>query len=170
MKLIATLVTACLAINMSLYGASVENYDNCSAELSVEKNRSSKSADEEGAQFVLVLTNTSSVSKTFSLSARQLAQSCKKGNAQYNRGTQSGNAALNIAFQTNGLQRKSSNNASEITLSSGESYKFIVNVTVPEGTPYNVWSCIEVEATASDCKSLSETTTLSVFTVDPSEE
>jgi hypothetical protein len=44
-----------------------------------------------------------------------------------------------------------------------------VNVKAPKGTPFNTWSCIEVEATSTECKSISETKTLSVFVIDPSE-
>ena len=168
MKLIATLITACLAV--TLY-ASEKNASDCSAQLIVEKNRSSKSADEDGAQFILVLTNTSSDTRTFNLSSKNLSEPCNNKAQQYNRGTGSKNSVLDVSFQSMGLSRNSMANTSNsnIKLNSGESYKFVVNVTVPKGTPYNTWSCIEVEVTSTDCESLSETKTLSVFVVDPSE-
>ncbi|WCO03061.1 hypothetical protein [Psychroserpens ponticola] len=166
MKLIATLIIACFAMTLS---ASSKN--DCSAQLIVEKNRNSKSADEDGAQFILVLTNTSQETKTFNLSAKNLSEPCNNNNSQYNRGTSSESAPLDVSFQNNGINRNNANTASKfnITLNSGESYKFIVNAEAPKGTPLNTWSCIEVEAKSTDCKSISETQTLSVYVADPSE-
>ncbi|WP_033958677.1 hypothetical protein [Psychroserpens jangbogonensis] len=170
MKLIATLIIACLAVTSSKSDNNLSYSNDCSAQLIVEKDRSSKSADEDGTQFVLILTNTSNDSKTFNLSTKNLSEPCNRNTSQYNRGTGSNNATLDVSIENNSLNRNSSNTASqsEITLNSGESYKFIVNVKVPKGTTYDTWSCIEVEAKTSDCKSLSETKTLSVYIADPS--
>jgi hypothetical protein len=171
MKLIANLITAFLAVTLSITDKSITNYLDCSAQLVVEKDRSSKSADEDGAQFVLVLTNTSRDTRNFSLSTTNLSEPCNNNTTQYNRSSGSKNSELEVSFQNVSSNRNSSINASHsnIELSSGESYKFIVNVQVPKGTPYNTWSCIEVEVKSSECESLSETKTLSVFVVDPSE-
>ncbi|WP_040254621.1 hypothetical protein [Psychroserpens mesophilus] len=168
MKLIATLITACLAVILYV---SDENISECSANLTVEKDRKAKSADEDGAQFILILTNTSNGTKTFNLSTKNLSTPCNNKTSQYNRGTNSNNTVLDVSLENISSNRNSSPNAStsNVELSSGESYKFIVNVTVPKGTPYNTWSCIEVEVNSEDCESLSETQTLSVFVVDPSE-
>lgn len=172
MKLIATLIIACLAVTLSKTDKNTATSNDCSAQLIVEKDRSFKSADEEGAQFILVLTNSSSETKTFNLSSKQLTEPCHNNKSQYNRNTGSSNSVLDVSIQNNSLNRNNANSSPQldITLNSGESYKFIVNVKVPKGTPFNTWSCIEVEAKSSDCKSLSETKTLSVFVVDPSEE
>jgi hypothetical protein len=171
MKLIATLITACLAVTISVTDTTTTNYNDCSAQLIVENDRNSKSADEDGAQFILVLTNTSRSTKTFNLSSKNLTEPCNTNTSQYNRGTTSNNTVLDITFQSMSSNRNSSTNASpsSILLKSGESYKFIVNVKAPKGTPFNTWSCIEVEATSTECKSISETKTLSVFVIDPSE-
>ena len=165
MKLIATLIIACLAINIS----NSQNND-CSAQLIVEKDRSFKSADDDGAQFVLVLTNTSRSTKTFNLSSVNLSEPCSN-KPQYNRGTGSNNSVLDVSFKNSTSNRNSANSISsnEIELTSGESYTFIVSVEVPKGTPFNTWSCIEIEAKSKDCISLSETKTLSVYVADPSE-
>lgn len=171
MKLIATFITACLAVTLSKSDNNVITLNDCSAQLNVEKNRSSKSADEDGAQFILTLTNTSKETKTFSLDSKRVSQPCGNNKAQYHRGTSSTNVDLNVSFQNNSLNRNASNTGSndKISLSSGESYRFIVNVTVPEGTPFNIWSCIEVEVKSTDCKAVLDSKTLSVFVTDPSE-
>jgi hypothetical protein len=172
MKLIATLIIACLAVTLSTTEKNIANSNNCSAELIVEKDRSSKSADQDGAQFILVLTNTSREVKTFNLSTRNLSEPCSnKNTTQYNRGTSSSNVELDISIQNSTLNRNGSKTSSqfEIELNGGESHKFTVNVKAPKGTPFNTWSCIEVEAKSADCKSMSETQVLSVYVVDPSE-
>lgn len=173
MKLIATLIIATLAMTLSKTDNNIATSNDCSAKLTVEKDRSSKSADEDGAQFVLILTNTSRSTKTFKLSSKNLSEPCGN-NTQYNRTSSSGNNTLNaldVSFQNNNsnssLLRMSSNEG--IVLNSGESYKFIVSAIAPKGTPYNTWSCIEIEATSVDCKSVADSKTLSVYVVDPTE-
>ena len=170
MKLIATLIIASLAMTLSKSDNNVAIYNDCSAQLIVEKDRSSKSADEDGAQFILVLTNTSKNTKTYNLSSKNLTGSC--GNkTQYNRSSSSANNPLDVSFLNNDLNRNLSNTSSNssIVLQSGESYKFIVNAMVPKDTPYNTWSCIEIEAKSTDCETITETQVLSVYVVDPSE-
>ncbi|WP_299229414.1 hypothetical protein [uncultured Psychroserpens sp.] len=171
MKLISVLITVCLFAMSSNLDNKVNNFNDCSAQLIVEKDRSFKSADEDGAQFILVLTNTSRDTKTFYLSARNLTAPCNNNNTQYHRRAASGNSNLNVSFQGYDLSRNRINTtpSNEVQLRSGESYKFIVNATVPNGTPFNTWSCIEVEAKSEDCGSKSETTILSVYVPDPSE-
>ena len=170
MKLIATLIIACLAVTLSKTDKKITSTNDCSAQLIVEKDRSFKSADQDGAQFVLVLTNTSRNTKTFNLSTRNLSEPCSN-KAQYNRRSSPKNSELDVSFQNSTYNRNSANTPSqnEIQLNSGESYKFIVSVEVPKGTPFNTWSCIEIEAKSKDCISLSETKTLSVYVADPSE-
>lgn len=172
MKLIATLIIVCLAVTFSNTEQNIANSNDCSAQLNVEKNRSSKSADEDGAQFILVLTNTSSETKTFNLSIKNISGPCNNNSSrQQNRGTDSNTTVLDVSFQNTSLNRNSINTPSQvdIELNMGESYKFIVDAKAPQGTPYNTWSCIEVEAKSNDCKSLSETQVLSVYVVDPTE-
>lgn len=170
MKLIATLITACLAVTLTKSNNYIVVYDDCSAQLIVEKDRNSKSADENGAQFILVLTNTSKDIKTFILSSKNLSEPCSN-NTQYNRGTGSANVELDVSFQNNSLNRNNTNMTSnkDVILDGGESYKFIVNVKVPQGTRFNTWSCIDIDVKSKDCESTLDTKTLSVFVADPSE-
>jgi len=171
MKLIATFIIAFLAVTITKSEEDITNSKDCSAQLIVEKNRSFKSADQEGAQFILVLTNTSNESKTFNLSTSNLSEPCNN-KGQYNRGTASSkNVELDVTFKNNSLNRNSTGISAnnDIQLKSGESYRFIVNVQVPSGTPFNTWSCIEVEVKSTDCGSKLDSKTLSVFVPNPSE-
>jgi hypothetical protein len=132
------------------------NYDdNCDFELSVENNKSIKSTRETGAKFYLTLKNKSSNTSTYSLLSNNLDTPC--GNKDLKK---SGvNVSLNVTFK-NELSRLEEN---EITLRSGESKRFMVYVTVPDGTKFNKWGCIEIEVNPKGCSSNSAKTVLSVY-------
>jgi len=164
MKTIIILLTTFLASTFNI-NKNVDNYQDCKADLSVEKNRSFKSADEEGTQFTLYLENTSSKTATYVLSTKNLEEPCDNLKGRANSGA---NVNLNVSIQSNNGVISSSKGNNEVTLRSGETHKFFVNITVPEGTRYNTWSCIEVSATSKSCTN-SESTILSVFVPDPSE-
>lgn len=134
----------------------------CDAELSVEKNRSVDSAGENGAKFFLILKNNSFNKTTYVLSAKNLQEACGNKNMK----SSGVNVKLNVSFEldNSGLPQN------EITLNNGESNKFIVNVTVPEGTAYENWGCIEIEAKPEGCNSSNAKTILSVYVPDPSQE
>lgn len=136
---------------------------NCNANLQVEKDRNSRSASEnDGTSFWLVLTNTSSASRAFDISTVNLETSCDN---QYNR-TNQPNVELGLS-----LIASDSRSAlpAEINLAPGQSYRFRVDVSVPAGTPFNRWSCIEVQARTSSCTNPA-TTALKVLVSDPSEQ
>ena len=162
MKTIVILLTTFVASIFNSSENTVEYYQDCKAELSVHKDRSFKSAAQDGATFKLTLTNTSSKAATYTLSTTNLSEPCdnKGGRATYG-----SNVNLNVSIQSNTLRAIPSN---EITLKSGESYSFVVKVTVPDGTKTNSWSCINVEAQSKNCSSKS-IKTLSVFVPEPSE-
>lgn len=134
---------------------------NCKAELSVEKNRNTKSADESGADFWVVLKNTSSSTVTYDLSTYNLEESC----ATKNKMTTASNVKLDVKIlseNSKALVEKG------ISLKAGQSYRFKVFVTVPIGTKYNTWSCVEVRAIPGSCKQNIISTMLKVFVPDPS--
>ncbi|GHC61632.1 hypothetical protein GCM10008083_28540 [Ulvibacter litoralis] len=134
----------------------------CNVELSVEKNRNTKSADESGAEFWMVLKNTSSSSASYDLSALSLEESCATKNKM--------TSAANVKLDVNILSQESNSLAGKgISLKAGQTYKFKVFVTVPKGTKYGTWSCIEVKAKSSACKQDINGTMLRVFVPDPSE-
>jgi hypothetical protein len=166
MKTIVILLTTIVASIFNMTDNAVDNSQNCSAELSVKKNRNFESAVEDGASFILVLKNTSSKTATYSLSTTNLLEPCDNENST-TKNSRRNNVNLNVSIQSNSLSRGIPNN--EITLKAGETYNFVVKVTVPKGTPYNSWSCIDVEAQSKNCTSGPAKTTLSVFVPDPSE-
>jgi hypothetical protein len=162
MKTIVILLTTIVASIFNSSETTVEYYQNCTAELSVHKDRSFKSAAEDGASFKLTLTNTSSKAATYILSTTNLSEPCDNKGGRASTGS---NVNLNVSIQSNTLRAIPSN---EITLKGGESYSFIVKVTVPNGTKTNSWSCINVEAQSKGCLTKA-IKTLSVFVPEPSE-
>ncbi len=137
---------------------------NCNATLSVEKNRNVKSVYKNGATYTMVLTNNSSQTAVYNLSSTILKESC----ATENRKTSVPNVALNVAFRSS--SKTSYNlNGNSITLKGGETKTFQVFLTIPERTPYNSWSCIEIDAKATGCNGPAASTVLRVFVPEPSE-
>lgn len=163
MKTIIILLTTFATSVFNSSDNTVDYYQDCKAELTVEKNRSFKSADEDGASFTLTLKNTSSKSATYSLTTTNLSQPCDN---KKNRSASETNVKLNVSITSSSFNAIPNN---VVTLKGGQTYKFVVNVTVPEGTRYNSWSCIDVEAQSKNCISNSIKSTLSIFVPDPSE-
>lgn len=145
-----------------------QNKTGCSAELTVEKNRSIKSASENGTFFTLELKNTSSVSKTYTITSSKTEQPCKKSNNNISKSANT-NPDLNVSIQLPDNLNSNAKDAS-VTLSGGSSQKFYVKVEVPQGTPYNTWSCLKISATSENCSSNGAETILSVYIPNPSEE
>jgi len=155
----------------------IDLQQNCTAELSVNKNRNFESADHlDGTSFTVILKNTSTRSATYTISTNNLLQPCsntisKNINKDRNRSASS-NVDLNVSIETN--NSKDSNKSRkpsrpEIMIAGGQEYRFKVNISVPKETPFNTWSCIEVQARSNNCSSNSVKTVLSVFVTDPSE-
>ena len=166
MKIISILIALCF---VSINTDDIANSKNCESELTVEKNRNTRSADETGTSFRLVLKNTSSTTQTYYLSANNAATACTN-NSKYNqRSAGSKNVSLNVSLETKNSDHSQRSKLNEITLNSGQSYSFDVYVSVPKNTPYNTWSCIQVEAKSKSCGTLSSKTTLNVYVPDPSE-
>ena len=152
---------------------------NCSAELSVIKNRNFESADyNDGTSFTVLLKNTSSQTTTYTLSTNNLSKPCsnslnKNINNDKNKMSDS-NVELDVSILTHNLDDSDKNknikaSNSEIKIAGGQEYKFKIVVSVPEETPFNSWSCIEVKARSNNCNLNSVNTILSVFVSDPSE-
>ncbi|MDC7996091.1 Fn3-like domain-containing protein [Altibacter sp. HG106] len=145
-----------------LIGSSSVYAQNCSSTLTVEKNRDTRSADEDGAHFWVVLTNTSSSTATYTLSTEFATEYCGNDTRRSSRP----NVTLDVAFKES-AQRAMSENT--VTLKANATHRFLVQATAPQGTPYNVWSCIQVKATPQGCRNSSATALLKVFVPDPSE-
>lgn len=132
---------------------------NCGITLEVDKGRNSRSVGEDGTQFVLVLTNTSSSSKSFDISTSLLEKGCTNGQ----RSLQS-SAVLDLSVVDMHSSLKS---ASKITVGAKQTYKFKVDVKAPVGTPHSQWGCYEVKAISNNCTT---STVLKIYVPDSSEE
>jgi hypothetical protein len=136
---------------------------NCSAKLTVEKDRSAKSTyKNDPAIFNMVLTNTSSASTTYIIATQNLKESC----ATEDKKTSAPNVSLNVEIKNNESSGAANNS---LTLKAGETRTFKIYVSIPLNTPYNTWSCIEVSAKANECSQNVATTNLRVFVPEPSE-
>ncbi len=114
----------------------------CGANLSVEKNRNSKSVYANGAFFTLELTNTSSSPKTFTLSTSHIAEGCTRGEKTL---LSKEVAALSI------MDAQSKKSLSNITLKGKETYKFYVKAMATSKTSSKQWGCYEVRAEQNGC-------------------
>lgn len=167
MKTIVILLTTFMASIFNPVENTAINYLNCEAELSVEKDRNFETANEDGASFILILENTSSKTTTYQLSTTNLLVPCDNNRSGKSSGKS--NVNLNVSIESSGSSGSRNRSNNDVTLNSGETYSFVVSVTVPQGTAYNSWSCIDVIAASKDCSNPAKTT-LSVFVADPSED
>ena len=171
MKSIFILIISCSTfLSINLDKTILEDFNKCSAELSVEKNRNSKSAfDENGVTFLLNLINTSTNSNTYFLTTEKIKGLC--GN-NTNKRSSTKNIDLEVTFLMKNSNKAKVNTDSfdyEIKLQPGESFKFEVNLKVPKNTPFFNWGCIEIIAQSKDCSTESAKTILSVYVPDPND-
>jgi|GEM_PF-1205708 len=151
----------------------IKNSQNCSAELSVEKNRSFKSAYKDGANFKLTLKNTSQNTTTYDLTASKSLSPCSNKTSEnaYSK-SRIKNSDLNTSFKNTGytsFSKETSKKNNSITLRAGQSKEFTLHAIVPQGTAYKTWGCIQVKANSTSCKSTSAEIILSVYIPDPSQ-
>lgn len=167
------IITLFTSIPSSINNKYIEDDINCTAELTVEKNRSFKSAYADGANFKLTLTNTSNTTTSYKLAALNLSSPCSNNpNENLQRRTASKNSDVIVSFKMNNSLKyanKKTKQSNTITLDAGQSKEFIVNAMIPEGSPYNTWSCIEVKASSINCNASTAEVILSVFIPDPNE-
>lgn len=136
---------------------------NCNATLTVEKNRNVKSAyQDDPATFRMVLTNTTAGSVTYIINTKNLEQSCANDIHR----TSAPNVALNVAVRST---TSAGPVVDAITLSPGETRKFNIEVGVPQNTPKDRWSCIEVSAQGKNCSQPAASTTLRVYVPENSD-
>lgn len=172
MKTIFTIIITLIVAGFPLKeGFSVNDLQNCSAELTVEKNRSYKSATENGVEFKLMLKNTSGSTNSFRLSSINLSTQCTNNTDNGLSKSSVENSNVDVSFKLSNSKMSSigSSDHNIITLDAGASEEFIVIGMVPNGTPYYTWGCIEVKANSISCKSVSDEIILSVYIPDPTE-
>ena len=152
----------CISRNLLILGLFIFSASsfaqNCGVTLEVDKGRNSRSVDEDGTQFVLVLTNTSSTSKSFDISTSLLKDGCSNGQKSLQ-----SNAVLNLSVIDMQSRLQSS---PKITVGAKQTYKFMIDVKAPQGTPHGQWGCYEVKAVSQGCNT---STILKIYVPDPSE-
>ncbi|MDC8004505.1 hypothetical protein POV27_10640 [Aureisphaera galaxeae] len=131
---------------------------NCGATLTVEKDRNSKAVYENGAFFTLELTNTSSSTKTFTLSTALMQEGCERGQ----KSLQSA-AVADLSF----VNSQSKKSLSNITLRGKETYKFYVKAMASGKSASKQWGCYEVIADQDGCTT---STVVKVYVPNPTEQ
>ena len=143
-----------------------EELQNCDSELTVEKNRTFKSADKDGVSFSLHLQNKSLKAQTYVISAKNISESCAN-----NKNYADPNVQLEpyIVLPYDKAPNNTDDSSAEIEIQPGQSIDFHVKIKVPNNTPVYRWGCIEVEASSTDCSSRTPKAILSVYIPNPSE-
>lgn len=133
----------------------------CKAKLQVENNRNSRSVTPRGTQYLLQISNESTLIATYSLYATNINNSCSNNDGS----ATSNNVNLYVTFSD-----LDSNPISSITVNSGETKQFLVKMKSPPGTPYKRWNCTQINADSRDCSNYSISTVLHTFVINSNEE
>ncbi|OXA77900.1 hypothetical protein SAMN05444397_1143 [Flavobacterium aquidurense] len=132
----------------------------CSSTLEVEKNRNYNNAGNDGAYFTMVLTNDGNSLDVYNLSALNINGNCSNNDQS----STSGNVNLISGFLDN-----SSVPINTITVPAHQTATFLLHLTVPQGTPYNKWNCMQVNATSTNCTNHTVSTVVHTIVNNPSE-
>ena len=156
MRHLGLALMVCMISSVSAYGQV------CDAKLEVEKQRSSKSVNANGALFSLILTNTSNEAMTFDIVAESSDVKCDP--------IRMANTGKNVLVDTAVLSSDGKSSLGNVvTLRPGEELSFKVRAMSKDNTSYNVCSCVTVKAISVQCKSAALETVLKVFLPNPSE-
>jgi uncharacterized membrane protein len=137
------------------------NSQSCNAKLEVHKNRYTKSIPPSGTTYSFSITNTGTSTTNYSLSASNINNNCSNNDGS----SSSSNVDLNFSFLDADY-----NAINSISISSGESINFMVQVKIPSGTPVRKWNCTQINAIATECPSYKLTTVLHSIVSDPTGE
>lgn len=135
----------------------------CKANLSAQNQKNVGTADEDGTAFTLELSNPTSRTKSYRFTATFSSTPCSTPN-KANLGE---NVVLDVSFADTSF---SSQVITGMEVIPRQMKTFKVDVQVPAGTPFNRWSCIEINAIDMECGTVAATQLLRVFVPDPSEE
>jgi hypothetical protein len=144
----------CTAISFAQSGS-------CSATLQVEKDRNTRSTPAAGTYYTMIISNTGMSNTTYTLSSSNVNSSCANNDGSSN----SNNVNLTANFVDINL-----NPISEISLSSGQTVSFLVNIKVPVGTTLSKWNCTQITATSTSCSNYKVNTILHTLVSDPNQD
>ena len=151
-----------LVIIMIIPTLSFGQSNSCNADLRAEKDRNTQSSSSTAAAlYIMVLTNKSSTSDTYSLNAFNINSSC----ANTDGSSSTGNVNLETTFLDTNQQP-----ISNISINAGQSASFFVKTTVPNGTAFNKWCCTQVNAESTTCSSYKVNTILHTLVINPNED
>jgi hypothetical protein len=120
-----------------------------------------ESVNSEGRTYFMELQNSGS-------QELNLVLSVVNNNSCVNPDQSSGNSNVNLNAQIMTVDKQLI--VGNILLKPNEVYKFLVLVTVPEGTPINHWNCSEVKAIPDECPDLSFSLILNTYIPSPGEQ
>lgn len=133
----------------------------CNAKLDVLKGRKTRSTSNSGTYYKIIITNNGTSNDTYTLSSLNTNDNCSNSD---NSSTAT-NVVLNISFVDNNLSP-----ITTISINSGETLSFLVNVTVPSGTSFNKWCCTQITATSSICTNYNVNTTLHTLVINSNDD
>lgn len=133
----------------------------CSADFGVEKDRNVRSVPPDGTYYKMIITNNGDATDTYSFSTKNINKTCANndGSSTIN------NVNLNFAFLDANMQP-----INEVVLEEGQSFDFLVYVTVPTGTAVNKWNCTLVTAQSKSCSNYNVDATLHTFVINPNDD
>lgn len=155
------LFTLMLLFFLALNSWSASGQSNCLADFEVYKGRNVRSSPLDGTYYTLTINNRGQLATSFILSAENINATCSNTDGT----TSKGNVEVKANFMD--LNR---NPIGEISVNSGQTAKFLVHITVPQGTPINKWCCTQVVAKSTRCTNYSVNTVLHTLIINSSEE
>lgn len=168
-KLTTLLLLVFINFGGTTFNKKSEKNDNCTATLQVQKNRDVKSVRPgNDVYYYLVLTNTSSSTKTFKLDKESLKESCDVGNNKTtkNRAFQS-NVSLSARFRALTVYSTKYSDFNQISLKSGESRTVEVRLSAAKDVSSNRWSCTRIKVLSLECKEVLASRILKTYITNP---
>lgn len=129
----------------------------CRAEFKVEHDRNARSVTPDGTYYKMEISNFGASSDSYILSSLDVNKSCSNPDGSLT----AMNVFLNIEFLDKSLKP-----IKEIKVNAGETVTFFAYVTVPKGTPFDKWSCIQVIAKSKVCPNSNMDTILHTLVIN----
>lgn len=133
----------------------------CNANLDVAKNRNIRSTTNEGTYYKMSITNNGLSDDEYSLSSLNINNICTNTDGS----STATNVALNISFEDNNF-----NPITEIIIGPGKTLTFLAHITVPIGTPFDRWCCMQVTAASNICPSYKVNTVLHTLVINSNDD
>ncbi len=133
--------------------------NNCKANITVLKNRNVKTITNSEYTFTLYLENSGSKAGEFTITANNA-----NGSNENPDGSPTGS---NIELTHQLLDTGMNPISNPVLVKAGETFSFLLKLSVPEGSPIEAWNCTEVSVEADNCVLAPGSILLYVFNPDP---